>query len=52
MAAYPDRLYAILERVCGLGSETTVLEVGPGTGQASRELLARGGGEPTSPISR
>ena len=39
---YPDRLYAILERVCGLGSETTVLEVGPGTGQASRELLARG----------
>lgn len=39
---YPDRLYAILERVCGLGPTTTALEVGPGTGQATRELLARG----------
>jgi SAM-dependent methyltransferase len=39
---YPDRLYAILERVCGLGPETAVLEIGPGTGQATRELLARG----------
>jgi SAM-dependent methyltransferase len=39
---YPDRLYAILERVCGLGPEATVLEIGPGAGQATRELLARG----------
>jgi SAM-dependent methyltransferase len=38
---YPDRLYAILERVCGLGLETAVLEIGPGTGQATRELLAQ-----------
>jgi SAM-dependent methyltransferase len=39
---YPDRLYAILERVCGLRPGSNVLEIGPGTGQATRELLARG----------
>ncbi|HEU5156736.1 MAG TPA: methyltransferase domain-containing protein [Streptosporangiaceae bacterium] len=39
---YPDRLYAILERICGLGPGSAVLEIGPGTGQATRELLARG----------
>lgn len=39
---YPDELYAIVERVCGLGPETNVLEIGPGTGQATRELLTRG----------
>ena len=39
---YPERLYEILTQRCGLGAGTRVLEIGPGTGQATRELLARG----------
>lgn len=39
---YPERLYEILAKRCGLGAGTRVLEIGPGTGQATRELLARG----------
>lgn len=39
---YPRELYEILERRCGLGPGTRVLEIGPGTGQATAELLARG----------
>lgn len=39
---YPERLYEILAQRCGLGPGTRVLEIGPGTGQATRELLARG----------
>jgi SAM-dependent methyltransferase len=39
---YPKRLYSILERRCGLGAGTAVLEIGPGTGIATRELLGRG----------
>jgi SAM-dependent methyltransferase len=39
---YPERLYEILVQRCGLGPGTRVLEIGPGTGQATRELLARG----------
>jgi SAM-dependent methyltransferase len=39
---YPDQVYAILEEVCGPLSGARVLEIGPGTGQATRELLARG----------
>jgi SAM-dependent methyltransferase len=39
---YPGRLYQILEDVCGLAPGAKVLEIGPGTGQATRELLARG----------
>jgi SAM-dependent methyltransferase len=39
---YPDRLYEILAQRCGLGPGTRVLEIGAGTGQATRDLLARG----------
>jgi SAM-dependent methyltransferase len=35
---YPDRVYEILSERCGLGRETRVLEIGPGTGQATRRL--------------
>jgi SAM-dependent methyltransferase len=38
---YPDRVYDLLVE-CGLGPGCRVVEVGPGTGQATRELLARG----------
>lgn len=39
---YPERVYELLHEACGLGDGTRVLEVGPGTGQATGELLARG----------
>ncbi|MBB4928418.1 class I SAM-dependent methyltransferase [Kitasatospora kifunensis] len=39
---YPARVYEILSERCGLGPGCHVLEVGPGTGQATGELLARG----------
>jgi SAM-dependent methyltransferase len=39
---YPVALYDILVDRCGLGAGTKVLEIGPGTGQATAELLARG----------
>jgi SAM-dependent methyltransferase len=38
---YPDQLFELLER-CGLGAGTRVLEIGPGTGQATLPLLDRG----------
>jgi SAM-dependent methyltransferase len=40
--SYPAELYEVLERRCGLAPGTHVFEVGPGTGQATRELLRRG----------
>jgi SAM-dependent methyltransferase len=40
--SYPDELYAILERRCGLGPGTRTFEIGPGTGKATRDLLRRG----------
>ena len=40
--SYPPRLYRILADRCGLGPGASVFEVGPGTGIATRELLARG----------
>jgi SAM-dependent methyltransferase len=40
---YPDEVFAILEDECGLGPGCRVLEIGPGTGQATRPLLDRGG---------
>jgi SAM-dependent methyltransferase len=39
---YPDAVYDVLHDVCGLGPGTRVLEIGPGTGQATHGLLDRG----------
>jgi SAM-dependent methyltransferase len=39
---YPDALYARLAQRCGLGPGAAVFEVGPGTGLATRRLLAMG----------
>jgi SAM-dependent methyltransferase len=39
---YPDAVYELLRDVCGLGPGTRVLEIGPGTGQATGALLERG----------
>ena len=36
------RVYEVLVERCGLGPGSRVLEVGPGTGQATRQLLTRG----------
>jgi SAM-dependent methyltransferase len=35
---HPDAVYKILRKRCGLGTGSKVLEIGPGTGQASRRL--------------
>lgn len=40
---YPDALFADLVTVTGLGAGSSVLEVGCGTGQATRSLAALGG---------
>jgi len=39
---YPTQVYRALVQRCGLGPGTRVLEIGPGTGQATRHLLAAG----------
>jgi SAM-dependent methyltransferase len=39
---HAERVYEILVERCGLGQGTSVLEVGPGTGQATRRLLELG----------
>lgn len=39
---YPDRVYELLRQVCGLGTGSRVLEIGPGTGQATVDLLRSG----------
>jgi SAM-dependent methyltransferase len=39
---HPERVYEILTTRCGLARDADVLEVGPGTGQATRRLLERG----------
>jgi SAM-dependent methyltransferase len=39
---YPDRVWEILAERCGLRERATIFEVGPGTGTATRELVARG----------
>lgn len=39
---YPAALYDVLVERCGLGPGTATLEIGPGGGQATAELLARG----------
>ncbi|EQD27852.1 Methyltransferase type 11, partial [mine drainage metagenome] len=39
---YPERVYQVLIRRCGLRPGTATFEIGPGTGIATRELLQRG----------
>lgn len=39
---YPEPVYELLREVCGLGTGTAVLEIGPGTGQATGRLLDLG----------
>ena len=39
---HPSRVYEVLAARCGLGRGTRVLEIGPGTGQATRRLLEAG----------
>jgi SAM-dependent methyltransferase len=39
---HPERVYDLLVQRCGLKSGAAVLEIGPGTGQASRRLLDLG----------
>jgi SAM-dependent methyltransferase len=39
---YPDRVYQLLQQVCGLGAGSRLLEIGPGTGQATGRLLHHG----------
>lgn len=39
---YPERVYELLGERCGLAAGTRVLEIGPGTGQATRRLLELG----------
>src|SRR6266540_6750627 len=39
---YPSRVYEILTARCGLRSGAATLEIGPGTGLATRRLLALG----------
>lgn len=39
---YPEPVYDLLRQVCGLGPGAAVVEVGPGTGQATRRLLDLG----------
>jgi SAM-dependent methyltransferase len=39
---HPERVYEVLVARCGLEPGTSVLEIGPGTGQATRRLLELG----------
>lgn len=39
---HPERVYEVLVERCGLRPGTAVLEIGPGTGQATRRLLELG----------
>ena len=39
---YPERVYELLRETCGLGPGSAVLEIGPGTGQATGRLLDHG----------
>ena len=54
---HAEQVYTILAKRCGLGPGTSVLEVGPGTGQATRRLLALGASplvaiEPNADLAR
>jgi SAM-dependent methyltransferase len=39
---YPAVVFDVLQERCGLGPGSSVIEIGPGTGQATAELLRRG----------
>jgi len=39
---HAERVYEVLVETCGLGAGAAILEVGPGTGQATRRLLDLG----------
>jgi SAM-dependent methyltransferase len=39
---YPDRVYEVLVSRCGLRTGSRTFEIGPGTGQATRQLLRLG----------
>lgn len=39
---YPEAVYAFMERIGALQPGSRILEIGPGTGQATQELLRRG----------
>jgi SAM-dependent methyltransferase len=39
---YPPQVYALLRDRCGIGPGSRILEIGPGTGQVTRHLLAAG----------
>ena len=39
---HAEEVYDVLRERCGLGAGTKVLEIGPGTGQATRRLLELG----------
>jgi SAM-dependent methyltransferase len=39
---YPPRVFEILRQRCHLGASTVALEIGPGTGKATRQLLSEG----------
>jgi SAM-dependent methyltransferase len=45
---YPPRVFEVLTRRCGLQEGTSVFEIGPGTGIATRELLRLGAGPLTA----
>jgi SAM-dependent methyltransferase len=54
---HPEQVYEILVERCGLGPGTGVVEVGPGTGQATRRLLELGASplvaiEPNAELAR
>ena len=41
-AGHPDEVYEVLRERCGIGAGSRILEIGPGTGQATRRLLQLG----------
>lgn len=49
---YPYRTYELLGERCGLGPGARVLEIGPGTGQATRRLLDAGASVTAVELSR